>query len=283
MDIIKLQNVYKKYGSISVLKDINIRIEKGEIFGLLGPSGVGKSTIIKLITGQSNADKGTVEVLNNNIMNKKGLNTKEVGVVTDSFGFMERLTCYENLLLFCHIYNQNPLIIDSLLEDLNLLEEKNKKVSALSKGMRQRLHLARAMMNNPAVLVLDEPTSDIDPKTQQKVHDMIRRFQHTGMTVFLTTHNMQEAAELCDRIAIMKDGEIKELGKPEDIIEKYGLGSKILIRSVDGKEIELENGPGSAEQIQYYLVHRLIKDISIKSPNLKDIFLKIQGAYVDEK
>ena len=103
------------------------------------------------------------------------------------------------------------------------------------------------------------------------------------MTVFLTTHNMQEAAELCDRIAIMKDGEIKELGKPEDIIEKYGLGSKIFIRSVDGKEIELENGPGSAEQIQYYLVHRLIKDISIKSPNLKDIFLKIQGAYVDEK
>lgn len=253
MDMIRLQNVNKTYNNVPILKDINLSVKKGEIFGLLGPSGVGKSTIIKIMTGLCLADTGSIQVMGENIVNGRGSNTSRIGIVTDTFGFMERLTSYENLLLYCRIYNINALIIDSLLEDLNLIEAKNKKVSELSKGMRQRLHLARAIMHAPEILILDEPTSDIDPKTQQKVHDLIKKIKEEGVTILITTHDMQEATELCDHIAIMKAGRIAEYGTPDYIFEKYNLESKIFIKFVDGTEISLINGPELANEIKKQL------------------------------
>jgi len=210
--MITLNNVHKSFGSQTVLQSISFAVNDGEIFGLLGPSGAGKTTIINILTGQVQADSGTFTV------NAPSLQT---GLMLEQDGLYTRLNCLENLQIYTRIYRLPFSRAKDVLESVGLADAAKKPVSALSRGMRQRLGLARAILNEPRLLFLDEPTSGLDPTTARGIHRLILNMRDAGTTVFLTTHNMDEAVRLCDRVVLLHRGQIVEQGRPNEICERY--------------------------------------------------------------
>ncbi|MDR2832773.1 MAG: ABC transporter ATP-binding protein [Streptococcaceae bacterium] len=210
--MIELQNIEKSFGEQKVLTDVNIKVNSGEIFGLLGPSGAGKTTIINILTKQEIADSGTWHL---------GASAIETGLMLDEDGFNPKTSAYQNLELYAGIYGVKKEHISKTLAQVGLSEAAKKPVAKLSKGMRQRLGLARAILHNPKILFLDEPTSGLDPSTAKGIHELIRGLQQNGATIFMTTHNMQEAVELCDYVALLNKGVIVEEGTPYEVCERY--------------------------------------------------------------
>jgi ABC-2 type transport system ATP-binding protein len=210
--MIKMNNVVKRFGDQTVLSDVTLEVKEGEIFGLLGPSGAGKTTIINILTQQLDADGGSYNT---------GVSLMETGLMLDTDGLYKRLSCLDNLNLFAEIYKIPRSKSIVALENVNLQDAVNKPVNTLSKGMRQRLALARAILHEPKLLFLDEPTSGLDPLTARSIHRLIRKLSDKGATIFLTTHNMEEAVKLCDNVALLHKGTIVEQGIPYEICEQY--------------------------------------------------------------
>ena len=210
--MIKMQNIEKSFGQQTVLSNVNFNVKQGEIFGLLGPSGAGKTTIINLLTNQIKPDSGTKEVL---------AKPREMGIMLDIGGLYPHLNCLENLNLYAEIYGLPKNKVMQVLETVGLADSAKKAVSTLSRGMTQRLALARAILYEPKLLFLDEPTSALDPGTSKGVCALLQKLRERGTTIFLTTHNMDEALKLCDRIALLYDGRIVEQGNPNEICERY--------------------------------------------------------------
>jgi len=210
--VIKVSNLEKAFGEHQVLCGINFDIDEREIFGLLGPSGSGKTTLINILTHQIEADSGYAKV---------DVTPFETGLMLDEDGLYPRLSCLDNLDVFAQIYSMPPEKAMEALELVGLGDAAKKAVSTLSKGMRQRLAIARAILHSPKVLFLDEPTSALDPRTTRGIHALIRQIRDTGATIFLTTHNMEEAVELCDRVALLHQGKIVEQGNPLEICERH--------------------------------------------------------------
>ena len=210
--MIKMTNVYKTFGKQKVLTDVNFDVKEGEIFALLGPSGAGKTTIINILTGQYKEDGGTKRV---------NAFPHEIGIMLDIGGLYPHLNCLQNLNLYAEIYGLPKTTSIEVLETVGLADSAKKTVSALSRGMTQRLALARAILCKPKLLFLDEPTSALDPGTSKGVCKLLEKLRQQGATIFLTTHNMDEALKLCDRIALLHDGKIIEQGNPTEICERY--------------------------------------------------------------
>ena len=210
--MIQMQNIIKRFGDKIVLKDVNINVAEGEIFGLLGPSGAGKTTIINILTHQLKPDGGQYKV---------GAKPMQTGLMLEEDGLYKRLTTSDNLNLFAGIYGVEKDQVQKALKSVGLGEETKKQVSKLSKGMRQRLALARAILHSPKILFLDEPTSALDPTTARGIHELILGLRNNGATIFLTTHNMEEAVGLCDKVALLNIGKIVEYGSPKEICEKH--------------------------------------------------------------
>ena len=210
--MIKMTNVQKTFDKQQVLTDVNLDIKEGEIFALLGPSGAGKTTIINILTGQYKADGGHVEV---NAL------PYDIGIMLDIGGLYPYLTCMQNLNLYAEIYGLPKSVCLEVLETVGLADSANKAVHKLSRGMTQRLALARAILCKPKLLFLDEPTSALDPGTSKGVCKLLEELRQQGTTIFLTTHNMDEALKLCDRIALLHDGKIIEQGNPVEICDRY--------------------------------------------------------------
>jgi len=210
--LISMKNIEKKFGQQTVLSDVNFNVDKGEIFGLLGPSGAGKTTIINILTNQLKEDSGSKEVK---------AQPNEMGIMLDIGGLYPHLNCLENLNLYATIYGLPKTKPMEVLETVGLADSAKKTVSKLSRGMTQRLALARAILYEPKLLFLDEPTSALDPGTSKGVCRLLQQLRDQGATIFLTTHNMDEALKLCDRIALLYDGKIVEQGNPNEICERY--------------------------------------------------------------
>jgi len=210
--MIEMSHVTKSYGTQTVLDDISFDVPAGAIFGLLGPSGAGKTTIINILTGQVPSDGGEHAL---------GVPLADAGLMLDEDGLHPRLTARENLDLFARIHGLPRERVTEALRAVGLADAAGKTVSTLSTGMRQRLALARALLHHPAVLFLDEPTSGLDPVAARGIHALIRAQRDAGATVFLTTHNMDEAAALCDTVALLHRGRIVEQGTPTDVCERH--------------------------------------------------------------
>jgi len=207
-----MNNIVKRFGSQTVLSDVTFEAKDKEIFGLMGPSGAGKTTIINIFTHQLDADGGSFST---------GVEMLETGLMLDSDGLYIRLNCLENLNIFTEIYGIPRKKALETLRSVGLEEAAKKTVNSLSKGMRQRLAIARAILHEPKVLFLDEPTSGLDPTTARGIHTLIRGLCDNGATVFLTTHNMEEAIKLCDHVALLHKGVIVEYGVPSEICERH--------------------------------------------------------------
>jgi len=210
--MIKMDNVVKKFGEKTVLHGVTFSASAGEIFGLLGPSGAGKTTIINILTHQLPPDGGSFTV---------GAPQLETGLLLDEDGLYVRLTCMDNLKVFAGIYGMPVSRCEEALERVGLAEAANKAVSALSRGMRQRLAIARAILHKPKVLFLDEPTSALDPVTARGIHKLVEEIRQSGTTIFLTTHNMEEATRLCNNVALLHKGQIVEYGNPLEVCKKH--------------------------------------------------------------
>ena len=188
--MIQCQSLHKSYKANEVLKGINLDIPKGTIFGLLGPSGAGKTTLVKILTGQIAYNSGTVKVLDKTPASLTGNDKKKFGIMMDNFGIYERFSCGENLSVFADLYGVPSYRIKEILREVGLENAYKKQASNLSKGMRARLQLARAFLHNPEIIFLDEPTSGLDPQTMKAIHKIITDKKNAGCTIFLTTHNM---------------------------------------------------------------------------------------------
>lgn len=239
-NILKAAQLTKTFGNVKALDHCDLEIRKGEIFGYLGPSGAGKTTTIKLLTGQLHSDSGQITVFGKDPFSPDI--KRQIGIMSDMSGLYEKMTVYENLDIFSDIYGirDKKNMIRKALQAVDLLGSAKKKVEKLSRGMKQRLVFARTIIHSPSLLFLDEPTANLDPATADEIRELIKKLNRNGATIFLTTHNMEEAEELCHRIALLNKGKIVENGSPEELKLKYA-EKKVLITTRDGKtEVPLE-------------------------------------------
>lgn len=281
--MIKCKNVAKSFDNKAVLKGISFDITEGQIFGLLGPSGAGKTTLIKILTGQLSFNGGEVITLDKEIEKLTGEDKRKIGIMMDQFGVYERLSCSDNLKIYADIYGIQYSKIKEILQYVGLGGAEKRSASKLSKGMEARLRLARVFMHSPKLIFLDEPTSGLDPKSMQAIHKLILDKKKDGCTIFLTTHNMEEAAKLCDKVALLNEGEIVEIGKPSDVCLKYNHKKKIILRLTSGEEMELSHDATSAKKIYELMQENTIEAIHSSEPNLETVFLEITGRKLQEE
>ncbi|MBR0090117.1 MAG: ABC transporter ATP-binding protein [Lachnospiraceae bacterium] len=274
---ITVSEITKSFGRKLVLNRVNLDVRKGEIFGLLGPSGAGKTTLIKILTGQLLQDRGTVNIYNTDTRHLSGDSRKCFGITMDDFGVYERLSCYENLKIFAELYGAAKDEINKALTKVGLAGESKTAAGKLSKGMRGRLKLARVFMADPDILFLDEPTSGLDPVSADAIHKMIITEKAHGKTVFLTTHSMAEAEKLCNHIALLHDGKIVESGEPKEICRRHDHQRKLIVHLRDGRDLEIPHEKQSAGIIEEFIRTGAAETIHSSEPDLEAVFMELTG------
>jgi ABC-2 type transport system ATP-binding protein len=217
--IISVQNLVKNYGNFKAVKNISFDVFEGEIFGLLGPNGAGKSTTLEIIETLRAKTSGSIIVDGIDLDKSPNEIKKIIGVQLQTSGFYPGLNLLELIKLFSGLYNRNVDAME-LLKKVNLADKAKNKSKELSGGQKQRFSIATTLINNPKIVFLDEPTTGLDPQARRNLWDLIREIRNNGTTVILTTHYMDEAEQLCDRIAIMNEGEIIKLDTPDGMIDE---------------------------------------------------------------
>ena len=274
--MILVKNVTKKFGQKVALEEISFEVKKGEIFGFLGPSGSGKTTMIKILTGQLNADSGQTELLGKVSEKLTPADLEQIGLVSDTSGFYEKLSLYKNLQAYAKLYGKPNARVDEVLKQVDLYDSKNLAAEKLSTGMKQRMFLARALINKPQVLFLDEPTSGLDPTTSKKIHELLLDLKEAGTTIFLTTHDMNEATLLCDRLSLLNRGHLIEYGTPASIIQKYNHEKKVQLTFVDETQTEITfEELGRTDLAQVVAIHSC-------EPTLEEIFIQLTGEKLND-
>ena len=274
--MITVEKITKRFGNKTALNQIQFNVEKGEIFGFLGPSGAGKTTLINILTGQLKADEGTTQLLGKDTKDLTPEDLAHIGLVGDSSGYYEKLSLEKNLIVYAKIYGLPNSRVDEVLEQVGLLESKKTISEKLSTGMRQRMFLARALLNRPELLFLDEPTSGLDPMTSKKIHRLLEELKAAGTTIFLTTHDMVEATEMCDRISLLNQGDLVEIGTPRDIIQKYNKEKRVKVTFIDHSEqVMAFEDLKDQDMRQVELIHSM-------EPTLEDIFIQLTGEKLND-
>lgn len=276
-NVIFMKEIRKVFKDKVVLNNITFNVRKNEIFGLLGPSGSGKTTTIKILTSQIMPTSGEASILNNDVYSFDRSILSRVGILSDNSGVYERLTVWDNLKLFADICGAHKKSIEDILERVGLGDDKTTAVKKLSKGMKQRLILARSIINKPELLFLDEPTSSLDPSISNEIHNLLKEINSEGTTIFLTTHDMVEADKLCDRIAFLNNGTIVEVDSPENLKLKYAKPViQVKLKCQDNK-IFLSKNAENAEKIRSWIATDELESIHSYEPSIEEIFLKATG------
>lgn len=277
--MLTVKNLSFSYSRKPFIENMDFHVDKGEIFGFLGPSGAGKTTLQKILTGLITTYKGSVKLGGIECREQDNRFYENIGVDFEYSTLYDKLTARQNLEFFSSLYAKKTRAIDEILAEIGLQNDANKKVSDYSKGMKSRLNFLKALLHDPAILFLDEPTSGLDPTNSRLMKDMILQQKAKGKTIFLTTHNMTDATELCDRVAFIVNGNIKALDSPHNLIMRKG-AAKVVYTYFDGQE---RTGECLLSQISKdSVLTNLMKDnriLSIHSsePTLNDIFIEVTG------
>ena len=249
MAVIETQDLTKHFGDFVAVEGVNLTVKAGEVLALLGPNGAGKTTTVRMLTSVLRPSRGRAWVAGFDVIHQPEKVRASVGVLTENHGLYNRMPAEEYLDFYGQLYNLDPRTrkerIDKLLSDFNLIEAKKRRIGEFSKGMRQKLALARALLHNPPVLLLDEPTSAMDPESARLVRDSIAELRSAERAIVLCTHNLSEAEELADRIAIIRAGKIIAHGSPEDLKQRFLGPPEYEVRLAEaraGGEIELPPG-----------------------------------------
>jgi ABC-2 type transport system ATP-binding protein len=219
---IRVANLSHQYKSHPALQGISFEVEQGELFGFLGPNGAGKTTTIRILTAQMRPTGGKAWVMGCDVVSERQKLKPQIGVVFDVQNLYDRSTARENLQFYARLYGVHRECVDRVLEDVDLSDRARDKVKAYSNGMKQRLLIARALLHQPSVLFLDEPTRGLDPHAARDIRAIVSGLADQGVTVFLTTHYMEEADQLCQRVAILDRGEIVALDTPAHLKAAHG-------------------------------------------------------------
>lgn len=278
--MIKVDHLFFGYTKELFIKDISFEVNKGEILGFLGPSGAGKSTLQKILIGMLKNYTGSVVVNGTEVCHHDNGFYEHIGVDFEFPTLYEKLTARENLAFFSSLYSQNKKDVDVLLDGVGLLPDADKKVSAFSKGMKSRLNFVKSLVHDPEILFLDEPTSGLDPTNSHIMKKLILEEKTKGKTIILTTHNMQDAVELCDKVAFIVDGKLKAMDTPHNLIMKKSAASIVYTYKENG--IEKSGTCEVASSGSDLLLNQLIREnrlqtIHSKEQTLGDVFMDITG------
>ncbi len=280
--MISVKNLYHSYTNDDVfaVSDVNFEITKGEVFGFLGPSGAGKSTTQGVLTGLLPLQKGEVMVAGYDMKKRKREMFNKIGVSFEQSNVYNKLTAIENLEFYKKLFDVPTMDPMVLLQMVGLDEVANKKAGTFSKGMKHRLTFIRSMLNHPELWFLDEPTTGLDPAISRQIIDIVKQKKAEGTTVFLTTHNMQVADELCDRIAFIIDGEIKLIDSPRNLKLQFGEKLVIVEHILDGKtkreQFSLLNHEDLAK-LNVIMQTGKVEMMHTKEATLEEIFIKVTG------
>lgn len=278
--MIRISNMSFSYTKEPFIENISFSVNSGEIFGFLGPSGAGKSTIQKILIGMLPNYYGSVIV--NGIEVKSHDNTfyENIGVDFEYPSLYEKLTARQNLDFFASLYSGEKYCTEELLSSVGLLRDADKKVSDFSKGMKSRLNFIKSIIHMPKVIFLDEPTSGLDPSNARVMKDLIFLQKNKGTTIILTTHNMEDATELCDRVAFIVDGKIKAMNTPHNLVMQKGakmLSYSYLKNGIEETCICSLNSTADDETLKALIRDNKLISIHSSEPNLGDIFMDITG------
>lgn len=278
--MIKLEHVVKKYNSVVAVNDLSLHIERGEIFGLLGPNGAGKTTTIRMLTTMACPGSGQIMV-NGYSMNRELVEVKkQIGVVPQHMNLDIELSVWENLELHCRLHKINRAErskrIEEMLQFAGLTDRADDPAGVLSGGMKRRLMIARALIHRPAILFLDEPTVGLDPHSRRSIWDLIKNMNNQGMTVLLTTHYIEEAEALCQRVGLINQGRLIALGSPRELLQK--VGEIVVEYTVDGTT-KNEFFPKREDALVF--AADLKGNVLIREGNLEDVFVELTNRKVD--
>jgi len=277
----KVEDLKYRYpkGESDVINGISFEIKKGEIFGFLGPSGAGKSTTQKILIKILGGYEGHISYSGKNIAEFSDEFYENIGVSFEMPIHFSKMTAMENINFFLKLYKNNA-DVEELMKRVGLWEDRDKMVGEYSKGMKIRLNIVRAMLNNPEMLFMDEPTNGLDPTNAMILKDMIREFRANGGTVFLTSHIMSDIDQLCDRVAFIVDGRIIEMDSPRNLKIKYGKRSMTLEYKENEEIIKKEfplDGIGNNKEFLDLLQSKDIETLHSGETTLEDIFIKVTG------
>ncbi len=301
--MLEVQNLVKQYADLNAVDGISFNVNDGEVFAFLGPNGAGKTTTVEILECLRPLTKGTAHVCGFDVTKEKEVKEikKQVGVLPQDFNGLDKLTAKENIELIADMYD-NHLKVSDVIKLLSLEDKANAKFENLSGGLKQRVGIAAALVSDPKLVFLDEPTTGLDPKARRDVWDVIANLKKLGKTVFLTTHYMEEAQFLADRVAIMDKGKIVATGSPQELVDKYGGLKVLVIRKADktlGDEIEekfehvtidsngdihvkIDNTDELYRIMSFLTQKKAEPNIEIQTPTLEDVFLKITGSKISE-
>lgn len=295
-NVITVKGLVKKYGDLTAVDGIDFEVRRGEVFSMLGPNGAGKTTTVEIMECIKTKTSGDVVILGKDIDSGVREIKKQIGVLPQDFNAFELLTVKENIEYFGGMF-QHQLPADDLIELVNLEEKRDEYFKNLSGGLKQRVGVAVSMVNDPEIVFLDEPTTGLDPKARREVWEVIKGLKAKGKTIILTTHYMEEAEVLSDRVAIIDRGKFIALGGPNDIIDQYGSGTTMIVRGGNATAFKALQGLSSqvelkgtdvvirldSKEVLPQAVMRLneekayFEEIQVRRSTLEDVFLTLTG------
>ena len=302
--MLEVQDLVKQYADVKAVDGISFSVNDGEVFALLGPNGAGKTTTVEILECLRPPTKGSAHVCGYDITKENEVREikKNIGVLPQDYNALDKLTVKENIELIAEMYDKHLKVAD-VIRLLELEDKAKARFENLSGGLKQRVGVAAALVSDPKLVFLDEPTTGLDPRARRDVWDVLANLKKLGKTVFLTTHYMEEAQVLADRIAIMNKGKIVAIGSPQELIDKYG-GPKILVIRKSDKtladelgdkfgnltvtsngdvHIKIETTDELYQIMSFLTAMKTERDIEIQTPTLEDVFLKITGSKISEE
>jgi lipooligosaccharide transport system ATP-binding protein len=296
--MIEANNLVKKFGDFTAVDGIDIKVNKGEVFGLLGPNGAGKSTFISMTYGTVLRSGGSLKVFGHDPEKNGREIKKRLGVVTQDNALDESLSVYENMMIYSAFVGvpsiERHKRVMNLLEYMNLEHKKDTKIIALSGGMKRRLVFVRALLGRPELLILDEPTTGLDPAVRHLLWGKVKELHQEGTTILLTTHYMHEAEVLCDRLVIMNQGKISAEGTPRAMIDRETPGFVAIFNFEEKEKIKhlaeqqkihfIEDSSGvylrapTLDQLTVFHTQHQLRPLQLRPSNLEDVFLKLTGS-----
>jgi len=275
--MIRVENLVKLYGQKRAVDDITFDVGAGEIFGLLGHNGAGKTTTIRMLTGRTRPTSGRASIAGHDVVSDLTAVKPIINLVFEDQNLYDRMSGRENLSFFADLYDMPRSRVDELLEAVNLVDAAKQKVKSYSTGMKQRLLIARSLINEPRLLFLDEPTRGLDPTSARDIRQIVSDLSDRGTTVFLTTHYMDEADELCDRVAFLSQGKIVALDAPRELKLRYGQRTAtVLLDTRDEHNLALDD-PNDAAQLEAWMRDGRVLTIHSQEGTLEDVFIALAG------
>ncbi len=287
MNVIEAEKLNRRFKNVQALRDLSFSVGSGEIFGFLGPNGAGKTTAIKILTAQLRPDSGSARVLGFDVIREPGRILEKIGVVFEDQNFYPRLTVIQNLEFFARLYSRDLSDVDRVISRVQLDHKKKEEAQKLSRGLKQRLMIARALLPDPQVIFLDEPTVGLDPHVARDIRCIFKDLRSQGKTIFLTTHYMEEADELCDRVAVINQGSIVAMDTPERLKDTLGPREFVLkVFNQDGSLRETlafaHNNQEGAKIITGLMNNGVEFQIIPRRISLEDVFIKLTGETLEE-